>query len=334
MIQDGIAYWAHAGDSRLYLMRQRRILAQTVDHSKVRKLLDDGKITAEEAAVHPEKNKIYSCLGGSYPPEIDVGGKIALSDADVVLLCTDGFWASVSEEDMTQFLSAFPVLFAVPQLMDRAELTGGKFGDNLTALAINWHEEDDAGVSSTSFISTQKTRAIDHRHPRRPDASEKSLRKLPKTTSKRRLPKSSRPFLATANNASTKCRAPCPARPASSASAARIIAGFPSNKASIMRASNRPADQLRPVRITRQFTRHAEGSVLVEFGETKVICTASVEEVVPSFLKAKARLGDGGIRHAAAFHPQPHASRSRAGQTIGPHPGNPAPDRPQPARRG
>ncbi|KPC53691.1 PP2C family protein-serine/threonine phosphatase [Amantichitinum ursilacus] len=156
VIQDGIAYWAHAGDSRLYLMRQRRVLAQTVDHSKVRKLLDDGKITAEEAAVHPEKNKIYSCLGGSYPPEIDVGGKIALSDADVILLCTDGFWASVTEDDMTQFLSAFPVLFAVPQLMDRAELTGGKFGDNLTALAINWHEEDDAGASSTSFISTQK----------------------------------------------------------------------------------------------------------------------------------------------------------------------------------
>ena len=156
VIQDGVAYWAHAGDSRLYLMRQRRIIAQTRDHSKVRKLMDDGKITPEEAAVHPEKNKIYSCLGGSYPPEIDVGGKIALSDADTVLLCTDGFWASVTDDDMTQFLTAFPVLFAVPQLMDRAELTGGKFGDNLTALAINWHEEDDHEISSTTFISTQK----------------------------------------------------------------------------------------------------------------------------------------------------------------------------------
>lgn len=156
VIQDGVAYWAHAGDSRLYLMRQRRIIAQTRDHSKVRKLMDDGKITPEEAAVHPEKNKIYSCLGGSYPPEIDVGGKIALSDADTLLLCTDGFWASVTDDDMTQFLTAFPVLFAVPQLMDRAELTGGKFGDNLTALAINWHEEDDHEISSTTFISTQK----------------------------------------------------------------------------------------------------------------------------------------------------------------------------------
>jgi ribonuclease PH len=51
------------------------------------------------------------------------------------------------------------------------------------------------------------------------------------------------------------------------------------------RASGRPADELRPVRITRHFTRHAEGSVLIECGETRVLCTASVEERVPVFLK-------------------------------------------------
>ena len=51
------------------------------------------------------------------------------------------------------------------------------------------------------------------------------------------------------------------------------------------RPSGRAADALRPVRLTRQYTKHAEGSVLVEFGDTKVICTASVEEKVPGFLK-------------------------------------------------
>ena len=54
-----------------------------------------------------------------------------------------------------------------------------------------------------------------------------------------------------------------------------------------MRPSNRRPEQLRPVRITRRYTRHAEGSVLVEFGETKVLCTVSVEERVPPFLKGK-----------------------------------------------
>ena len=53
------------------------------------------------------------------------------------------------------------------------------------------------------------------------------------------------------------------------------------------RPSGRRADSLRPVRLTRQFTKHAEGSVLVEFGDTRVICTASIEEKVPGFLKGK-----------------------------------------------
>jgi ribonuclease PH len=53
------------------------------------------------------------------------------------------------------------------------------------------------------------------------------------------------------------------------------------------RPSNRTVDQLRPIRLTRQYTRHAEGSVLIECGDTKVICTASIEDKVPGFLKGK-----------------------------------------------
>jgi len=53
------------------------------------------------------------------------------------------------------------------------------------------------------------------------------------------------------------------------------------------RPSGRAVDQLRPIVITRNYTRHAEGSVLIEFGDTKVICTASIEEKVPGFLKGK-----------------------------------------------
>ncbi len=56
-----------------------------------------------------------------------------------------------------------------------------------------------------------------------------------------------------------------------------------------MRPSARAPAELRPIRITRQFTKHAEGSVLVEFGDTRVLCTASVEERVPPFLKGKGR---------------------------------------------
>ena len=74
-----------------------------------------------------------------------------------------------------------------------------------------------------------------------------------------------------------------------------------------MRPSNRAADEPRPIRITRQFTKHAEGSVLVEFGDTRVICTASVEERVPPFLKGK---GQGWV--TAEYGMLPRATHTRS----------------------
>ena len=74
----------------------------------------------------------------------------------------------------------------------------------------------------------------------------------------------------------------------------------------ITRPSGRSADQLRPVRITRNYTRHAEGSVLIEFGDTKVICTASIEDRVPGFLKGK---GQGWM--TAEYGMLPRSTHSR-----------------------
>jgi ribonuclease PH len=74
-----------------------------------------------------------------------------------------------------------------------------------------------------------------------------------------------------------------------------------------MRPSGRLPDQLRPVTITRNYTRHAEGSVLVEFGDTKVLCTASVENSVPRFLKGK---GEGWITAEYGMLPRSTHTRS------------------------
>lgn len=73
-----------------------------------------------------------------------------------------------------------------------------------------------------------------------------------------------------------------------------------------MRPSNREANQLRPIKITRQFTQHAEGSVLVEFGQTRVLCTASVIDGVPRFIKGK---NQGWI--TAEYGMLPRATHSR-----------------------
>ena len=71
-----------------------------------------------------------------------------------------------------------------------------------------------------------------------------------------------------------------------------------------MRPSGRKPDELRAVSFTRGFTRHAEGSCLVRFGDTHVLCTASLEERVPPWLQGRRQgLGHRRIRHAAARHP-------------------------------
>ncbi len=73
-----------------------------------------------------------------------------------------------------------------------------------------------------------------------------------------------------------------------------------------MRPAGRSTSEVRPVTLTRHFTKHAEGSVLVEFGETKVLCTATVEEGVPRFLKGK---GQGWV--TAEYGMLPRSTHSR-----------------------
>jgi ribonuclease PH len=81
-----------------------------------------------------------------------------------------------------------------------------------------------------------------------------------------------------------------------------------------MRPSNRQPDEMRSVSITRNYTKHAEGSVLIEFGDTKVICTASVEERVPGFLRGK---GQGWVTAEYGMLPRSTGSRMRREASSG-----------------
>ena len=81
-----------------------------------------------------------------------------------------------------------------------------------------------------------------------------------------------------------------------------------------MRPSGRQPDELRVIKITRNYTKHAEGSVLIEFGETKVICTATVEERIPRFLKGK---GEGWITAEYGMLPRATGMRTRREASSG-----------------
>ncbi|WP_306607018.1 PP2C family serine/threonine-protein phosphatase [Azonexus sp.] len=158
VIQDNVAYWAHAGDSRLFLMRNGRVFAQTKDHSRIRLLVEEGLVSEAQAAHHPDRNKIYSCLGGPATPEIDFSRKTPLEHGDVLLLCTDGLWGVTSGEMMAVTLKEANLLQAMPMLMAQTEIKAGPHGDNLSAVAVRW--EDNYVEALSSVISTQ-TMAMD-----------------------------------------------------------------------------------------------------------------------------------------------------------------------------
>lgn len=141
IVQAGNAYWAHVGDSRFYLYRQGTLLAQTKDHSKVQYLVDQGMITPHEAATHPDRNKVFSCLGGMVDPVIELSRRTPLRHGDILVLCTDGVWSVLSRDEIASWLGAMPVLKSAPQMMREAERRGGVDGDNLSAIIVRWGPE-------------------------------------------------------------------------------------------------------------------------------------------------------------------------------------------------
>jgi PPM family protein phosphatase len=156
IVQDGYAYWAHAGDSRLYVLRNGQVLAQTSDHSKVQQMIDAGTLTPEAAARHPDRNKIFSCLGGVVPPHIDIGRQLRLEVGDTILLSTDGFWAQIPAPVLGSMLRKQPITELLPGLMTEAQRRAQGESDNLSVVAMTWeNQEDDSVADTTSLLDEQ-----------------------------------------------------------------------------------------------------------------------------------------------------------------------------------
>lgn len=145
LIQDGRMHWGHAGDSRLYLMRDGKIQARTHDHSMVYQWMEWGIITPEEARVHPQRNQITNCLGGQSDMfYMEPGEALALQSGDVLLLASDGLWGPLEDEELVAAFAADSVAGVLDRLVAQAlEREDGK-SDNVTGLAIRWGEGEEA----------------------------------------------------------------------------------------------------------------------------------------------------------------------------------------------
>ena len=154
LVQAGHAYWAHVGDSRLYLFRQGGLIGATKDHSKVQYLVDQGIIGADEIGQHPDRNKIFSCLGGLVDPVIDLSRRTPLRNGDILVLCTDGLWAVFDQREISTWLTSTPILTTAPQMMREGEKRGGDDGDNLSAIVVRWGPETLTDEQTTTITET------------------------------------------------------------------------------------------------------------------------------------------------------------------------------------
>ncbi len=143
---------AHVGDSRAYLFRDGSLTRLTHDHSLVEELVKQGKLTAEQAAEHPQRSIITRALGPEPQVEVDTTTH-EVQPGDVILLCSDGLTTMVSEDGVAEILaSAQTVDLAAQELIDEANRAGGR--DNITVVLVRLEEVGaDAPSEHDTFIA-------------------------------------------------------------------------------------------------------------------------------------------------------------------------------------
>jgi serine/threonine protein phosphatase PrpC len=141
LIQQHAAWWAHIGDSRVYHLRRGGVVMRTRDHSHVELLLREGLITAEQALNHPMRNFVECCIGGDpILPDMTLSGRRDLQPDDVIVVCTDGMWAALKDEEIANRLTVggHAVRDALSSLAQLAVARSAGGSDNTSAAALRW----------------------------------------------------------------------------------------------------------------------------------------------------------------------------------------------------
>ena len=147
LLQQGRAYWAHCGDSRLYMVRDGELLTRTRDHSYL-----ELRNAPPPGLDRINRNVLFTCLGSPTKPIYDITGPVYLEQGDRILLCSDGLWGTLSDEDIAKQLGRNTVSHAVPELVEDALRKAGDSSDNVTVIALEWETPD--AFESTQGVST------------------------------------------------------------------------------------------------------------------------------------------------------------------------------------
>lgn len=136
VLPDRSTHVVHAGDSRVYHFRGAELLQRTVDHSFVQRLIDDGKITEEQAVVHPQSNLLTGCLGTEQDPPVTHWAIPRLERDDTLLVCSDGLWHYFSNKELGAILHALPPREACEMLVSKARQRAKGGGDNISLAVV------------------------------------------------------------------------------------------------------------------------------------------------------------------------------------------------------
>ena len=127
---------AHAGDSRVYHFRGPEMVMRTTDHSYVQRLIDEGRLSEEEALTHPQGNLLTGCLGTHQDPPITLMPIDKLEFGDTLLACSDGLWHYFTPKEMGAILHALPPREASEMLVNKARQRARGGGDNLSLAVL------------------------------------------------------------------------------------------------------------------------------------------------------------------------------------------------------
>ena len=151
VLQGAAAYWAHCGDSRLYLVRGDKLIARTRDHSYTE--LQETMSQVMPIGERLNRNVLFTCLGSPGKPMVDTAGPLLMHPGDRLLLCSDGLWSALPDTVIANVLATRPISDGVPELVEQALRQAGPKSDNVTALAVEWESAED--VSASPRVSTQ-----------------------------------------------------------------------------------------------------------------------------------------------------------------------------------
>lgn len=136
LLQPGRVTWGHCGDSRLYHFRGKQLVRRTVDHSYVEHLVATGKITAQQALTHPNRNVLLASLGGQEDPRVSLDEVTELTAGDTFVLCSDGLWGYFDDGELATLVADNSARLACELLIDKARQRANGGGDNLSLAII------------------------------------------------------------------------------------------------------------------------------------------------------------------------------------------------------